>query len=60
MAEKLVRIGTTYIPVTKVDISADWYVNKLGAELSYKDHGKVKLELERLKTEDTLEEIFFL
>lgn len=43
MVEKLLRIGTTYIPVTNVDLSSDWYVNKLGAELSYKDQDKAIL-----------------
>ncbi|MEH7253440.1 VOC family protein [Neobacillus niacini] len=43
MGEKLLRIGTTYIPVTNVDLSSDWYVNKLGAELSYKDQDKAIL-----------------
>ncbi|MEY8738402.1 VOC family protein [Bacillales bacterium AN1005] len=40
MGEKLLRIGTTYIPVTNVDLSSDWYENKLGADLSYKDQDK--------------------
>ena len=43
MGEKLLRIGTTYIPVTNVDLSSAWYVNKLGAELSYKDRDKAIL-----------------
>lgn len=43
MSEKLLRIGTTYIPVTNVELSAEWYVNKLGAELSYKDEDKAIL-----------------
>ncbi|RBP89929.1 catechol 2,3-dioxygenase-like lactoylglutathione lyase family enzyme [Cytobacillus firmus] len=43
MGEKLLRIGTTYIPVTNVELSSDWYVNKLGAELSYKDQDKAIL-----------------
>lgn len=43
MGEKLLRIGTTYIPVTNVDLSSDWYENKLGAELSYKDQDKAIL-----------------
>jgi hypothetical protein len=30
MNEKLLRIGTTYIPVSNVELSSDWYVNKLG------------------------------
>ncbi|MEH7178316.1 VOC family protein [Neobacillus vireti] len=43
MGEKLLRIGTTYIQVTNVDLSSDWYVNKIGAELSYKDQDKAIL-----------------
>ncbi len=43
MGDKLLRIGTTYIPVINVDLSSDWYVNKLGAELSYKDPDKAIL-----------------
>ncbi|MFD4706783.1 VOC family protein [Gottfriedia sp. NPDC058432] len=43
MNEKLLRVGTTYIPVTNVELSSEWYVNKLGAELSYKDEDKVIL-----------------
>lgn len=43
MAEKLLRVGTTYIPVTNVELSSDWYVNKLGAELSYIDQDKAIL-----------------
>lgn len=44
MGEKLLRIGTTYIPVINVDLSAEWYVNKLGAKLNYKDHDKAILD----------------
>ncbi|MGG0655499.1 VOC family protein [Rummeliibacillus pycnus] len=43
MSEKLLRVGTTYIPVTDVKLSSEWYVNKLGAELSYKDEDKAIL-----------------
>ncbi len=45
MSGKLVRVGTTYIPVTNVDLSTEWYVNKLGAELSYKDDDKTIINL---------------
>ncbi|MGD6776736.1 MULTISPECIES: VOC family protein [Bacillaceae] len=45
MNEKLWRVGTTYIPVTDVDASADWYVSKLGAELSYHDQDKAIVNL---------------
>lgn len=40
MSKALIRVGTIYIPVKDVDISAEWYENKLGAELSYKDQDK--------------------
>jgi len=43
MSEKLLRVGTTYIPVTNVELSSEWYVNKLSAELSYKDEDKAIL-----------------
>ena len=43
VGEKLLRIGTTYIPVTDVELSSIWYVDKLGAELSYKDEDKAIL-----------------
>jgi hypothetical protein len=45
MSEKLLRIGTTYIPVTNVELSAEWYVTKVGAELSYQDEDKAILNL---------------
>ncbi len=45
MSEKLLRVGTTYIPVTNVELSSDWYVSKLDAELSYKDGDKAILNL---------------
>lgn len=45
MSEKLIRVGTTYIPVTNVDLSSEWYENKLGAELSYKDQDKAILNV---------------
>ncbi|RHW43339.1 VOC family protein [Neobacillus notoginsengisoli] len=43
MREKLLRVGTTYLPVRNVDLSSDWYIDKLGAELSYKDEDKAIL-----------------
>lgn len=43
MNKKLLRVGTIYIPVTDIEISSQWYVNKLGAELSYKDKDKAIL-----------------
>lgn len=45
MNEKLIRVGTTYIPVSSVERSSEWYVNKLGAEISYKDEDKAILNL---------------
>jgi catechol 2,3-dioxygenase-like lactoylglutathione lyase family enzyme len=45
MKEKLQRVGTTYIPVTDIKSSKDWYVNKLGAELTYLDEDKAILNL---------------
>lgn len=45
MKQKLLRIGTTYIPVFNVEISTNWYINKLDAELSYKDETKAILNL---------------
>jgi len=45
MTEKLVRVGTTYIPVTNVECSTEWYVMNLGAELSYQDDDKAILNL---------------
>ena len=43
MNEKLLRVGSTYIPVSNVELSSEWYVNKLGAELNYKDEDKAIL-----------------
>ncbi|MFD1609102.1 VOC family protein [Oceanobacillus luteolus] len=40
MDEKLLRIGTTYIPVNNIERSTEWYKNKLGAEVSYQDEDK--------------------
>jgi len=45
MSEKLLRVGTTYLPVQDVEVSAEWYVTHLGAELNYKDHDKAILNL---------------
>lgn len=45
MSKKLIRVGTTYIPVKNVQHSAEWYVNKLDAELSYQDTDKAIINL---------------
>lgn len=43
MNEKILRVGTTYIPVQNIKRAASWYVCKLGAELSYQDEDKAIL-----------------
>lgn len=45
MKETLVRVGTIYIPVSNVEIASEWYVEKLGARLNYKDADKAILDL---------------
>ena len=40
---KLLRVGTSYLPVSNVELSTEWYINKLSAELSYKDEDKAIL-----------------
>lgn len=44
MAE-LKRIGTTYLPVSDLARSKEWYVKNLSAEVSYADDEKVILNL---------------
>ncbi|MGM7700417.1 VOC family protein [Pseudalkalibacillus sp. Hm43] len=41
----LMRVGTTYIPVSDVTKASDWYVENLKAELNYKDEKKAILNL---------------
>jgi catechol-2,3-dioxygenase len=43
--EKLIRIGTTYIPVQEVEQSAGWYERKLNATINYQDEDKAILNL---------------
>ncbi|MEK4080417.1 MAG: VOC family protein [Solibacillus sp.] len=43
MGGKLVRVGTTYIPVADVERSSEWYVKNLEATLNYKDKNKAIL-----------------
>ena len=43
MCAKLLRVGTNYIPVKNVEFSTEWYVEKLDADLSYKDDDKAIL-----------------
>ncbi|MCF6409913.1 VOC family protein [Pseudalkalibacillus salsuginis] len=45
MNGKLLRVGTTYIPVGNVVSSAEWYEQKLGAETTYIDQNKAIINL---------------
>lgn len=45
MGEKLIRVGTTYIPVQDVALAADWYTTKLEAQLNYMDDEKAILAI---------------
>lgn len=45
MKERLVRIGTTYLPVIDVEQSAKWYQKHLGAAVNYRDQHKAILDL---------------
>jgi catechol-2,3-dioxygenase len=45
MGTKLLRVGTTYIPVNNVEQAAQWYVERLDAQLNYRDQDKAILNL---------------
>lgn len=45
MSQTLLRVGTTYLPVTNVQRSATWYTENLGATLNYMDEDKAILDL---------------
>lgn len=45
MNTRLLRVGTTYIPVSSVELAAEWYVEKLDAELTYQDEDKAIMNL---------------
>lgn len=45
MSRKLLRVGTSYIPVNNVEQAAQWYVEKLDAQLNYQDEDKAILNL---------------
>jgi catechol-2,3-dioxygenase len=45
MNEKLIRVGTIYIPVSKVESAAEWYKEKLEAVVNYIDEEKAILDL---------------
>lgn len=45
MNQKLMRIGTLYLPVKDVERSAEWYVSKLDAHLTFQDEEKAIINL---------------
>jgi predicted enzyme related to lactoylglutathione lyase len=45
MEHTLMRVGTTYIPVSDVEKAASWYSMNLHAVLNYKDEEKAILDL---------------
>lgn len=45
MSERLLRVGTAYLPVSHVASAAEWYTVNLGAELNYQDEEKAILNL---------------
>ncbi|QTM99754.1 VOC family protein [Sediminibacillus dalangtanensis] len=45
MDKKLIRVGTTYLPVADVNRATEWYVTNLDADLSYQDEEKAILNL---------------
>jgi catechol-2,3-dioxygenase len=45
MSQKLIRVGTTYLPVSNVEHSANWYTEKLGATLNYMAEDKAIIDL---------------
>ncbi|WP_421382305.1 VOC family protein [Bacillus salacetis] len=45
MSEKLLRVGTSYVPVRNVASAAEWYTVNLGAEVNYQDEDKAILNL---------------
>ncbi len=45
MKQSLLRIGSTYLPVSNVKRATDWYVSHLNAELSYQDQDKAILNM---------------
>lgn len=45
MIQTLIRVGTLYLPVTDVEHSAKWYVDKLHARLTHQDEEKAILIL---------------
>jgi catechol-2,3-dioxygenase len=43
--KQLIRVGTTYIPVSDVQKASTWYQDKLNAKQNYRDEDKAILEL---------------
>ncbi|WP_240794219.1 VOC family protein [Bacillus sp. BHET2] len=43
--KQLIRVGSTYIPVSDVSRSSTWYQEKLNAELNFQDSDKAILDL---------------
>lgn len=43
--KQLVRVGTTYIPVSDVQKASIWYQEKLNAKLNYEDEDKAIVDL---------------
>ncbi|EQB34937.1 hypothetical protein GCM10007111_35550 [Virgibacillus kapii] len=37
MNNRLLRAGTTYLPIKELELSITWYVHYLGAVLTYQD-----------------------
>lgn len=48
MLTGLVRVGTIYIPVKEVEVSAKWYEEKIGALVSYIDSEKAIINFANL------------
>lgn len=48
MLTGLVRVGTIYIPVKKVEVAAKWYEEKIGAVVSYIDSDKAIINFANL------------
>lgn len=46
--QRLVRVGTVYLPVMDVDVATEWYMNNLHARVSYKDEDKAILNIANL------------
>jgi len=45
LSKQLLRVGTIYIPVNDVEVSSEWYAEKLNAEIRYQDKDKAILNM---------------